>query len=234
MHWNILDQKRISLLKRIVGSVDIGEYYMAGGTALSLQLGLGKSVDFDFFVRHKFNPHSLYAQLKDICPDNVTSVNIDDGGTCDAIMQGVQVSFFEYPYKVLYGYSRDQSMPELAMASINDIAAMKAFAIGSRGAMKDFFDLYQIYQQNDYDTQTLIHDLYMKYGQHADLSYIGMGLNYFEDAEQEKLPETYVAYDWKEIKGFFAGIQQEFFREISLYQKSYEQDGQEQEDDLER
>ena len=65
MHWSILDNKRISLLEEIVECVDIGEYYMAGGTALSLQLGLRKSVDFGFFVPHKFNPHSLYVQLKE-------------------------------------------------------------------------------------------------------------------------------------------------------------------------
>lgn len=225
MHWDILDDKRISLLKKIVEGVDIGGYYMAGGTALSLQLGLRKSVDLDFFVPHKFNPHSLYAQLKDICPDDIISINVDNRGTCDAILQGVQVSFFEYPYNVLYGYVHDQSIPGLAMASIKDIAAMKALAIGSRGAIKDFFDLYQIYQRIDYSTRTLIHDLYLKYGENADLSYIGMGLNYFEDAEQERLPETYVTYDWKEIKRFFSDIQQEFFHEIDLYKRAYEREG---------
>lgn len=43
---------------------------MAGGTALSLQLGLRKSVDFDFFVPHKFNTDTLYAQLKELYSKN--------------------------------------------------------------------------------------------------------------------------------------------------------------------
>lgn len=217
MYWEILDTKRVSLLKKIVCGVDIGEYYMAGGTALSLQLRLRKSVDFDFFVPHKFNPHSLYAQLKDICPGDMTAINVDNRGTCDVTMWGVQVSFFEFPYSTLYEYVRDRSMPELAMASIKDIAAMKALAIGSRGAIKDFFDLYQIYHRTDYDTHILVHDLHLKYGEHANLSYVGMGLNYFEDAEQEKLPETYVKYDWEEIKKFFNIVQREFFNEIRLH-----------------
>lgn len=46
MFWETLDDHRIELLKKIVNKVDIGEYYMAGGTALSLQLELRKSVDF--------------------------------------------------------------------------------------------------------------------------------------------------------------------------------------------
>ncbi len=102
MYWEILDTKRVSLLKKIVCGVDIGEYYMAEGTALSLQLRLRKSVDFDFFVPHKFNPHSLYAQLKDICPGDMTAINVDNRGTCDVTMWGVQVSFFEFPYSTLY------------------------------------------------------------------------------------------------------------------------------------
>ena len=37
MFWETLDDPRIELLKKIVNKVDIGEYYMAGGTALSLE-----------------------------------------------------------------------------------------------------------------------------------------------------------------------------------------------------
>ncbi len=214
MHWEILDKERIELLSRIVAKVDIGEFYMAGGTALSLQLGLRKSVDFDFFVPHKFNADVLYAQLEEICPNDITAVNIDKNGTCDLVMKNVQVSFFEYPYKTLYKYNRDSDMPKLALADIGDIAAMKAIAIGGRGAKKDFFDLYEIFDKTDYSVKQLVSDLYEKYGNNRDFSYIGMGLNYFDEAEQERLPELFVAYEWETVKAEFNKIQKAFFDEI--------------------
>ena len=214
MHWEILDKERIELLRQIVSKVDIGEFYMAGGTALSLQLGLRKSVDFDFFVPHKFNADVLYAQLEEICPNDITAVNIDGRGTCDLVMKNVKVSFFEYPYKTVYKYRRDLDIPKLALADIGDIAAMKAIAIGGRGAKKDFFDLYEIFNKTGYSVKQLVSDLFEKYGENRDFSYIGMGLNYFDEAEQESLPELFVEYDWEKIKTEFTNIQTAFFSEI--------------------
>lgn len=219
MYWKILDTERIALLKEIVSNVDIGEFYMAGGTALSLQLGLRKSFDFDFFVPHSFNTDTLYKQLENICPDEIKARNVDGRGTCDVVMKGVQVSFFEYPYNTLYAYKYVPDIPELALANICDIATMKAVAIGGRGAKKDFFDFYEILNKTDYTIHDLISDLYKKYGKNRDFSYIGMGLNYFEEAEQEVLPEVFVEYDWREIKKAFSDIQKDFFYETTLYEK---------------
>lgn len=42
-----------------------------------------------------------------------------------------------------------------------------------------------------------------------------MGLSYFEDAEQEVLSETFVEYDWDEIKKFFINFQKEFQDEMN-------------------
>lgn len=161
MHLEILDQPRIDLLKEIVSNIDIGEYYLAGGTALSLQLGLRKSVDFDFFVPHKFNTDALYTQLADLCPDDIRATAVDDRGTCEVIMNGIKVSFFEYQYDTVYEYVRDKDLPALAMASIEDIAAMKVAAIGGRGSKKDFFDLYEILTRTNYSVKQLVM-MYMK------------------------------------------------------------------------
>ena len=55
MNWNIIDKERYELLEKIVAAVTLDSYYMIGGTALSLQLGLRESFDFDFCVPTQFN-----------------------------------------------------------------------------------------------------------------------------------------------------------------------------------
>ena len=133
MYWSILDNKRIELLRKIVKTVSLNNYYMAGGTALSLQLNLRESFDFDFCVPDMFNSDVLISELKSI--GNI-EVNV--------LLDGVQVSFFFYPNNLVDDIVNNNEIPDLKMASILDIAAMKIAAIGGRGAKKDFFDLYNI------------------------------------------------------------------------------------------
>mgnify|MGYP000150302427 CR=1 FL=1 len=47
MIYNILDQKRIDMLSFFKHFKN--DFYLAGGTALALQIGHRDSVDFDFF-----------------------------------------------------------------------------------------------------------------------------------------------------------------------------------------
>ena len=44
-----------------------------------------------------------------------------------------------------------------------------------------------------------------------DINYVNiiMGLSYFEDAEDEILPNTFVDYNWQDIKKFFIEFQKE-------------------------
>ncbi|MCC8045436.1 MAG: nucleotidyl transferase AbiEii/AbiGii toxin family protein [Clostridiales bacterium] len=214
MYLKILDERRIHILREISEKIDVGVYYMAGGTALALQLGLRKSVDFDFFVPHKFHAELLLDQLKSLNYP-LETINVYDG-TCDVLLDGVQVSFFYYPQKMLRPYVEEKGWKRLRMAGPEDIAVMKAAAIGARGAKKDFFDLYQILHLTNFGIKDLVDGLFVKFGDKHDFSYIGMGLNYFEDAETENLPETYLKYNWEEIKKYFSEIQEPFFKELRL------------------
>lgn len=214
MYWNIFDRNRYDLLKKLSEEVSINDYYMIGGTALSLQLGLRESYDFDFCVKKEFNNELLLEELKKL--GNVEVIQ-NQKGTCDVLLNGVQVSFFYYPNKVLKDFIKVEEMPNLKFASILDIAIMKLVAIGGRGAKKDFFDLYNIIKKFNINVYELVEGLKQKCGKNINYVNIIMGLSYFEDAEDEILPNTFVDYNWKEIKKFFIEFQKEVQSRLELY-----------------
>lgn len=211
MFESILDVKRLSLLKALTALDDLDGFYLAGGTALSLQLGLRVSVDFDFFTPHHFNADVLCNALKAHFND-VRAIDIVPD-TCNLLIDDVRVSFFGYPYPMVESLVRgSDALSRLRMASPSDIAAMKLSAIGSRGSRKDFYDLYQIYHcVPGFDGKRLLSAARAKFGQEKDLTYMLMGLSYFDDAEQEELTQTFVKADWNEIKRFFIEEQARLF-----------------------
>ena len=211
MYWNIFDKGRYELLKKISEVVSINDYYMVGGTALSLQLELRESYDFDFCVKSEFNNEILLDELKSI--GNVEVIQ-NQKGTCDVLLNGVQVSFFYYPNKVLAEFTKAKEMPNLNIASILDIAVMKLVAIGGRGAKKDFFDLYKIIEKCNINSYELVKGLKQKCGDNINYVNIIMGLSYFEDAEDEILTNTFGDYNWENIKKFFIEFQKKVQKEL--------------------
>ena len=213
MYWNIIDDNRYKLLENITNTISMKNYYMIGGTSLSLQLGLRESYDFNFCVPEEFNNELLLEELQKL---GQTSVRQNQKGTLDVILNGVQVSFFYYPNSVIKEFVNPKEMPKLKLANILDIAVMKVVAIGGRGAKKDFFDLYNILNKSNITIDELAKGLLQKYGTNINYANIIMGLSYFEDAEQEILPKTFVEYNWEEIKKFFINFQTNFYKQLEL------------------
>jgi len=200
MYLEILDAKRQELLKQLPFITDMKPFYMAGGTALSLQLKLRDSEDFDFFTKDRFEPSLI---LDDISKSghNFKVLQISRG-TLNILVDDIKLQFLQYPYNVKNLYETD--IEDICLSSLDDISAMKLSAIGSRGSKKDFFDLYGIYQMVDgFDSQKLIDNVIFKFGSSVNMSYMQMGLVYFEDARKEVLPHTYIDYRWDDIEAFF-------------------------------
>ncbi len=64
MFYNILDKKRKSILPLFEPLKN--EFYLAGGTALALQIGHRDSIDFDFFSDKDFDTKELFEKLEKI------------------------------------------------------------------------------------------------------------------------------------------------------------------------
>lgn len=60
---NILNTKQIKTLTQLSFFEKLG-FYMAGGTALALQLGHRTSLDFDFYNPNHFSAPNLYNEIE--------------------------------------------------------------------------------------------------------------------------------------------------------------------------
>ncbi|HLD69461.1 MAG TPA: nucleotidyl transferase AbiEii/AbiGii toxin family protein, partial [Candidatus Omnitrophota bacterium] len=158
-------------------------WYLAGGTALALQVGHRQSVDLDFFTQDK--EFSINELLKHF-PEKIWTSDIVREGTIYGRLLGAKVSFIAYPFF----YSQDESLRygTINVLSARDIAVMKIIAISQRGKKRDFIDLYW-YAKNRESLTDIVKRLPKQYPTVAhDYHHIWKSLMYFKDAEDDPMP----------------------------------------------
>lgn len=171
--------------------------YLAGGTAAALQMGHRISVDFDFFTPKEFIPKKFSTALSKLGSFDEDQA---DKGTVLGKFEGVKFSLFIYKYPLIFPVAKYLS---LNIADIRDIAAMKIDAIATRGAKRDFIDLFFICQSGYHLEQLL--DFYDKKYKNlaATKIHIMKSLVYFEDAESDETPRMLKRAEWADIKKYF-------------------------------
>ncbi len=135
MHDKALTKKAAQLFPKL-GRFE--SFYLVGGTALALQIGHRLSVDFDLFSEKEL-PQNLLQKIKKVFPESTLEVTYKGMDQINLLLDEVKTTFFHYPYPVREPLITYQNV---SIASIPEIAAMKAFAIGKRLAYKDYVDWY--------------------------------------------------------------------------------------------
>jgi len=171
----------------------LSEFYMAGGTALALQIGHRISIDFDFFCETDIN----IDRLKDNIRDTGEMEIFDEmKNTLHCQLNKVKVSFISYKYPLL------KILPKrkyILLSDISDIACMKLSAISSRGNKKDFIDLFYLLKY--FSIENMLDDFQKKFGDDSLNSYqIMKSLVYFDDAEDQPMPVMKNKIKWDLIK----------------------------------
>lgn len=194
MASTILTKRQQKVLELLNDVVREGEFYLAGGTALALQLQHRRSIDFDFFTPKDFQPESLRRLLS---PPRVV---YEARGTLTVMLDEVQVSFFHYPHRLL---AAPRFFSGVQVAHPDDLAAMKLSALSSRGSRRDFIDLYFIATAQRPLAECLA--LFQKKFEATKMDeyHLLKSLIYFEDAETEAMPEMLTAIKWEDVKDFF-------------------------------
>ncbi len=209
MHWEVIDKTRYEVLKKVIETISLKDYYLAGGTALALQTGLRESFDFDFFVKTEFDEKLLINELEEIGELEVTTCRT---GTVHAILNGIQLTFLYFNNNLVEDTIKVEEIDRLCLASIKDIAIMKLIAISQRGTKKDFFDLYYICNKYDIKIENVLINLEKKYSKEKiNYAHVIQSLAYFEDAEDEVLPKTFIEYEWDDIKKYYIEEQKRIY-----------------------
>jgi Nucleotidyl transferase AbiEii toxin, Type IV TA system len=186
-----------SALESLGRSGLLSDAYLAGGTAAALQMGHRVSVDFDFFTPREFVPGIFAGRLSQT---GLFEKEQADKGTVLGKFEKIKFSLFVYHYPLLFPAVKYLSS---AIADIRDIAAMKIDAITSRGAKRDFIDLYFICQTG-YSLKVLLDFYNRKYKTLAsNFIHIEKSLVFFDDAEPEPMPKMLKKANWQEIKRYF-------------------------------
>ncbi|MBI2817560.1 MAG: nucleotidyl transferase AbiEii/AbiGii toxin family protein [Acidobacteria bacterium] len=172
-------------------------FYLAGGTGLALRLGHRRSDDLDFFSTSAFEEEALLGRLNQC---NEFALLARSVSTLHANIRGTKVSFIGYPYPVLFPPDKFLGVD---VADLRDVASMKISAVASRGTRRDFIDLFMVSQQHGLP---VLLECFVKKFERVNYSvpHILKSLTYFDDAEQDPIPDMLVPLDWEEVKKFFA------------------------------
>ena len=135
MHDEVLTKSAAALLPSIVRFSD---FYLAGGTALALQIGHRRSVDFDLFSE-KTLPAELLPRVKRVCAPLSVVVTYSSTEQLNVLIGGVKTTFLFFPYQVINPLVAYRG---ISIASVREIATMKAFAVGKWLSFKDYVDWY--------------------------------------------------------------------------------------------
>ena len=200
LHLDVLPKAtQVSFLRS--SSLDFfskGSWYLAGGTALALQVGHRQSVDLDFFTTEKtFDEKQTEESLSELGDWQTTSLS---KGTIYGEFCKAKMSLISYPF-----FTPREPFFQVGTVSIlapADVATMKIVAISQRGKKRDFVDLYWL-SKNVQPLIKSIESVEKQYSVRQNFNHILKSLTYFEDADNDPMPPLLFSATWEEIKKFF-------------------------------
>ncbi|HHD56182.1 MAG TPA: hypothetical protein ENK89_00690 [Desulfobulbaceae bacterium] len=174
MFIDVLNEKQRAILPKLANALKETDLYLAGGTALALQVGHRPSIDFDWFGNEIGDPEILFYRLRAADLDFTISTNTFE--TVYVEIETVQVRFFGYNFPMLMPFCKWGEYG-IQMASLDDIACMKLSAVTNRGSRKDFIDLH--YLISHYRSLGEYLQLFQRKFQQQDIGHVIRSLVFF-------------------------------------------------------
>jgi len=199
-----------NLLKELQASEVFADYFLVGGTALSLQLGHRISDDIDLFTRQDINKDAILDFLNRNYNGKYQIINIQNI-IFQVLINGIKVDMVKYDYEFIEEIKKGSGIRYLGK---KDIAAMKLMAVASRGDQaKDYIDIY--YLLNEISLTDMFEYYKQKYKQ-SDINPIKRSLIYFDDVTENNWHSVKLLKDKLSIKN----VKQKITNEMNNYNKN--------------
>lgn len=196
MSQEIISKKTRTNLEILKKSGILKDFYLVGGTGAALQLKHRLSLDLDFFTKENIDTKALIQKIKNL---GNFSIEKEALNSLTSIFQGTIITFLKYDYPCLFQF---KNIEGVKVADLRDIGCMKISAISSRGAKKDFIDLFYICQKI-ISLQGLLKLFQKKYKNvNYNMNHILKSIIYFEDAEKNPMPKMIIPVLWEQVKSF--------------------------------
>jgi predicted nucleotidyltransferase component of viral defense system len=190
-----LTPTQLGVLKKSGRMIALANFYLAGGTALSIYFNHRRSVDLDWFTSSPLPDPLQFAQfLRNEGLPIITDST--ERGTLYGTVKKVRFSFIEYLYNLLQPPIFWEE-GNCNLASLDDLACMKLAAVAQRGSRKDFIDVFVLIER--YKSLADLLSLYQTKYQTENIVPVLTGLAYFDDAEGEPDPPMW-SVKWQMVK----------------------------------
>jgi hypothetical protein len=195
IHLGLLDKKRQEVFLKLKNFKKNG--YLAGGTALALQINHRKSVDFDVFVTESISKNFKLKVQKIFGRVNFYVDSSDQ--ISFKTEEGIGVTFVWYYYSVISPLITTLS---ISLASVFDIAADKAETLGRRAIWRDYIDLFFLLKWKILTLEKIIELAKKKFaGEFVETQFLEQ-LPYFADLKKAPIEFVREKYSDHEIKSF--------------------------------
>ena len=195
LYTSTVEPDTLVVLKQLMSIPELQDFYLVGGTCLSLRYGHRISVDLDLFSTKDFENQTIISVLENEfktfqyrSPNNPVGIF--------GFIGDIKIDLVKHYY---FKQIADAIIEDgIRMFSDNDIIAMKIFAIMKRAHKKDFWDIAELLQH--YSVQNFIDFYTAKYPSHQLLISIPHALTYFEDANESEDPISLKGQTWESVQ----------------------------------
>lgn len=201
MFENVLTKEQMALAERLLPQIE--GFYLAGGTALALQIGHRRSLDFDLASSKQISPFDLERKLinRGFAIQKIFTATNDE---FSVLIHATRVTFFSFPFNVKHRITWQRG--QITLPEIIELGAMKAYALGRRSKWKDYVDLYFLLKFK-LSMEELVEKAKEIFSSHFNSKLFREQLCYFEDIDYSETIE-YVDYapEDNQIRKFLEAI----------------------------